>query len=282
MHPVRPSFFNQGKTKAYCAHSSLMFRISRHFITAFLCSLTLASISCRNGKDTTPTFDSDGSYVSNSLSLRIAVLPIRECDILRHAQESGLAARMGLDMELVPYDAMMDIDTAVLSDMAHVYFEDSLRICRIQEDSIRPSMLLPIPVGLKLIANKDKGIENILGLKTNMVGLTRWSQLEGWMNAIVDSTGMEEMDVYHAQINSLPIRFSMAKDGLIDAAILPQPWADSLANLGNLPLCDTIVSGMGFFISPDAQNDSIRQRQVLLLKKVYLEALKQTTDTATA
>lgn len=279
---MRPSFFKTRKIQsAYCAHTSLMLRITRLFIHTVICTAILTFSSCREGKDTTTLFFSDGSETQDSLSLRIAILPVKECHVLRHAQESGLAARMGLDMELVPYDAMMDIDTAVLSNMAHVYFEDSLRICRILADSVRPSMLLPIPVCLKLIANKDKGIADITDLKTNMVGLTRWSQLERWMNGITDSTGIEEMDVYHAQVNSLPIRFSMVKDGLIDAAILPQPWADSLITLGHHTLRDTIVSGMGFFISPDAQNDSIRQRQASLLKKVYLEALKQTTDTTT-
>lgn len=258
-----------------------MLRISKHITIVFLCTLILASYSCKNDKNSTPVFGSNESNVSDTLSLRIALLPIKECDVLRHAQESGLATRMGLDMELISYDAMMDIDTAVLSDMAHVYFEDSLRICRIHADSIRPSMLLPIPVGMKLIANKDKEIADILDLKTNMVGLTRWSQTEKWMNKIINSTNMEDMDVYYAQVNSLPIRFSMVRDALIDAAILPQPWADSLTCLGHNSIRDTLVNGMGFFISPKALNDSIRQKQAQLLKKVYLEALKQKTDTTT-
>lgn len=256
-----------------------MHRISIFFIATLLYTVILTLSSCRNGKNTTPLFNSDASDYSDSLSLRVAILPIKECEVLCHAQESGLASSMGLDIMLVPYDAMMDMDTAILSDMAHVYFEDSLRICRIQTDSLRPSMLLPIPVELKLIANKDKGIEDIKGLKTNMVGLARWSQTEKWMNTITDSTGMEEMDIYHAQVNSIPLRFSMVNDGLIDAGILPQPWADSLLSLGHKALKDTILDGMGFYISPNAQNDSIRQRQAHLLRKVYLEALKQTTDT---
>jgi hypothetical protein len=258
-----------------------MLRISKHITIVFLCTLILASYSCKNDKNSTPLFGSNESSVSDTLSLRIALLPIKECDVLRHAQESGLATRMGLDMELISYDAMMDIDTAVLSNIAHIYFEDSLRICRIHADSIRPSMLLPIPVEMKLIVNNDKEIADILDLKTNMVGLTRWSQAERWMNEIISSTNMEEMDIYYAQVNSLPIRFSMVKDALIDAAILPQPWADSLISLGHNSLRDTIVNGMGFFISPNALNDSIRQKQALLLKKIYLEALKQKTDTAT-
>jgi hypothetical protein len=135
-------------------------------------------------------------------------------------------------------------------------------------------MLMPVPVELKLIANKDKDIEDIHGLKTNMVALTRWSQLEEWMSHMTDSANIEQTDIYHAQINSLPIRFNMVSGGLVDAAILPQPWADSLLALGHNNLCDTTLNGMGFFISPSAHADSLRLRQAELLRKVYLEAIK--------
>ena len=249
--------------------------ITKKLLPAILCIATLLIASCdRNSITSSQSSDNDKS-TSDSSSLRVAILPIRECDILQYACESGLASDMGLDLEFIPYDALMDIDTAILTDVAHVYFEDSLRISRIKTDSIRPIMLLPVPVELKLVANKDKEIKDIHGLKTNMVALTRWSQLEEWMTYMTGAASMEQTDIYHAQINSLPVRFNMANGGLIDAAILPQPWADSLLNLGHANLCDTILDGMGFFISPSAHGDSYRQRQAQLLRKVYLEAIKK-------
>lgn len=234
--------------------------------------------SCSEENNTKSFFETEEEYVEDTLSLRIAILPVQECDILQYAKESGIATSMGLDMELVHYDALMDIDTAILSGVAHVYFEDSLRVCRIKEDSIRPQMLLPIPMKMTLIANNEKEIKEISGLKTNMVGLTRWSQLEKWMNAVGDSANLNAMDVYHAQVNSVPLRFNMVNDGLIDAAILPQPWSDSLITLGHVVLKEKVLDGMGFFISPSAQNDSLRQKQAMLLKKVYLEALQKTSE----
>lgn len=249
--------------------------ITKKLLPAILCIATLIVASCdRNSTTSSQSSDNDNS-TSDSSSLRVAILPIRECDILRYACESGLASNMGLDLALIPYDALMDIDTAILSGVAHVYFEDSLRISRIKTDSIRPIMLLPVPVELKLVANKDKEIKDVQALKTNMVALTRWSQLEKWMTHMTDSARIEQTDIYHAQINSLPVRFNMANGGLIDAAILPQPWADSLLALGHDNLSDTILDGMGFFISPSAHADSCLQTQAQLLREVYLEAMKK-------
>ncbi len=243
-------------------------------IIAFILGI---AFSCTQSKEQT---DAINVLPIDSNALRVAILPIKECDVLKYAQESGIAQEMGLSLELIPFDAMMDVDTAILSGVAHVYFEDSLRICRIKQDTIRPTMLLPVPVKVSLIANKEKDITDIKSLKTYMVGITRWSQLEEWLIQMTDASGLEQMDVFHAQINSIPLRFNMIHGGLIDAAILPHPWADSLTTkLGHTIIEEEILHGMGFFVTPSANADSLKQVQTTLLKKVYLEALTRLTST---
>lgn len=246
------------------------------FATVVLVSACML-ISCNNAdKENTAVIDARPD--KDSASLCIAILPIEECAPLIYAKNTGLDKRMGLNMILIEYDAMMDIDTAVLSDVAHVYFEDSMRIGNIRVDSLRPVMLLPIPVKMSLIANDKKNIEELPSLKTHMVGLTRISALEEWMKVLADSANIEQEEVYHAQINSIPVRFRMLNDGLIDAAIMPRPWSDSLAKLGHIVMKEEILDGMGFFISAKAQTDSVRRQKAELLKKVYLEAMRQATE----
>lgn len=210
--------------------------------------------------------------------LKIALLPIDECNILRLAKESGLADSMKLNLEFISYDAMMDIDTAIISNTAHIYFSDSLRICRIKEDSLRPTLLLPVPTRFSLVANAEKKIDSITDLHTRMVGGTRWSQLEEYLLSLIDSTPENQNEIYHVQINSIPLRFRMITDGLLDAAIIPQPWADSLSAMGHNTLCDTLLCGMGLYISPMALKDSTLLRQAQILRKLYAKALN--TDKA--
>lgn len=248
-----------------------MLKFTKLVLATIFYSTVFIFLSCETSNEQKTFFESEDT---DSMALRIAILPIEECEILQYAHESGLASNMGLSMELVPYNALMDIDTAILSNVAHVYFEDSLRVDRIKDSTIRPALLLHIPVRMSLIANKDKDIDTIPELRTNMVGLTRWSQSETWMNEITCSSGLEQTDIYHAQINSIPVRFEMVHEGLIDAAILPQPWADSLKQCGHITLKDTILHNMGLFINPEAQSDTFRMKQAKLLKEVYLEAMK--------
>ena len=251
----------------------------RHFLsfpTIALASLCML-FSCGNTEEATSA-EINANSANDSTTLRIAILPIEECAPLKYAKETGLDRRMGLNITLIEYNAMMDMDTAVLSDMAHVYFEDSLRIGNIKADSLRPKLLVPVPVRMSLVANNGKGIEKLSSLKTHMVGLTRISALEKWMEVLIDSSHIEQDEVYHAQINSLPVRFRMLNDGLIDAAIMPRPWSDSLAKQGHIVMKEEILDGMGFFISTKAMADKNCRRNAELLKKVYLEAMKQTTE----
>ena len=151
-----------------------MLRIPRYILMVLSCAALFSVVSCTvssNGENTTSPAPSVAP--ADSLSLRIAVLPIKECGILSYAQESGLADSMGLSMTLVPYQALMDIDTAILSSQAHVYFEDSLRVCRIKEDSLRPSVLLPVPVKLSLISNRTRLFPSFTNLKP------KWLVLQG-------------------------------------------------------------------------------------------------------
>ncbi len=246
----------------------------RHLLsTAILAFVSVCLLMSCNGKGANATAIDNITSVDDSSALRIAVLPIEECAPLRYAQESGLAKRMGLDIILVEYEAMMDVDTAILSNVAHVYFGDSARIGNIKADSLRPTLLFPIPVKISLIVNKDKDIKDWSGLKAHMVGLTRTSALEAWMNSLTDSAHVDRDEVYHAQINSIPVRFRMLNGGLIDAGIMPRPWTDSLVTLGHTAIREEILDGMGLFISAQARTDSTILRQAELLRKVYLEAM---------
>lgn len=254
-----------------------MHRLINTILLLFLSICTISFQSCDNNSHDNSVLGNDYNLQKDSIALRVAILPIHECDILKYAKESGLAHSHGLRLEFIEYDALMDIDTALMSEMAHVYFEDSLRVSRIDIDTLKPKLFLQIPIKFSLITNKDKKITEVSGLRTNMVGLTRWSQLEKWMIDVCNADSVEESDIYHAQINSIPLRFNMVDEGLIDGAIMPEPWADSLRHLGHYTLRDTVLDGMGFYLSHSANEDSVRIEQAQLLKKIYLETIKETS-----
>ena len=74
-------------------------------------------------------------------------------------------------------------------------------------------------------------------MNAKIVGLTRSSELETWMNNMTDTSLTENQEVYHAQINSIRLRTDMLNNALVDAAILPVPIP---ASFENIPRCNPI------------------------------------------
>lgn len=240
-----------------------------------LCSLCACNHSNSEKHITTKT---------DSIPLRIAILPTSECATIEQGfADNHWGDTLSFDIEFVRYDALMDIDTAILGRNTDIFLADSVRIAQARHipDSIRQGlkMLLPLPHEFMLIANARKRITKIAKLKESMVGVPRWCMADEWFTTLLDSASAKAKakesfvaeDVYRAQINSIRVRHKMLSDGLVDAAILPQPWADSLVNDKHRTLAKSQLKGLGLYTSAKAMADSIKARQIKAFKKVVLQ-----------
>lgn len=205
----------------------------------------------------------------DSLEIRVALLPINACEPLRRAHEMGIDDSLGVWLKILPYNATMDIDTAVLGHRADIYILDTVRVARIKVDSIRPRMLMPLTIDMALVANRGKRIRKCISLKEHMVGSTRWSIVDNWLDFIVDSTRLKSQDVFHAQINDIRLRYRMVRDGLLDAAIIPQPYVDSLRSSGHRLLASKRMHGMGLYMDARLLKDSVRMNRAKKIVEIY-------------
>ena len=249
-----------------------MYRISAYLLVVTL-TIT-AALSCTGNKIEVEEVSADSIDNADSSMLHIAILPVKECLVLEYAQNSGLARKMGLKMRLTVFESQMDIDTSMISNDTHICFGDSARISQTKYDSLDLKRVLQLPTELVLLTNKDLKIKKMSELKAKIVGLTRNSQLEEWLKCMSDTCMSDSGEIYHAQINSIRLRSNMLNNGLIDAAILPQPWADSLATVHGHPvLCKHMSYGLGFYAKKSILDDSLMNQQIVLLKKVYVASL---------
>lgn len=203
----------------------------------------------------------------DSLALKVALLPIAECDSLRSIVQSGEADSMGLSIMLMEYNSMMDIDTAITNNRAHIYLADAQRLEHMPA-AVRPRLLCQQPVKYHIIANRTKRIRKTVSLKEHMVGCPRWCCLDVWLDQVVDSSRLKTTDVYHAQINSISLRASMVHDGLLDAGVIPSHYADTLIKAGHRVLATKQLTGMGWYAAPGLEADSIRKDQIRLFLEI--------------
>lgn len=207
------------------------------------------------------------SQGTDSLALKVALLPIAECDTLRNMVQSGEADSMGLSVMIMEYNSMMDIDTAIIKNRAHIYLADAERIKHMPE-AVRPKLLKQQPVKYHIIANRTKRIRKLVSLKEHMVGCPRWCCLDTWLDQVVDSSRLKTTDVYHAQINSIPLRASMVHEGLLDAGVIPSHYADTLIKAGHRVLATKKLTGMGWYAAPGLEVDSIHKDHIKLFLQI--------------
>ena len=207
----------------------------------------------------------------DSSALYVAVMPVEDCLPLYLAEKRGMADSLGLKMKLLRYDALMDIDTAYVLRHADVAWEDSFRLTEGR---------------WCFIASRKGKIRKLKDLHEKMVGITRWSLADTLCNIVVNQAGVDQQDVYRPQINNVKLRMRMLRENLLDAAILPEPyasWAKAEKHriLFEYPK-DVVPSDSvmrktritGFFVRRNFTRDTLRLKQLQLLEKVYRKARK--------
>lgn len=214
----------------------------KQLIYIFTLILTLASCSQRQEA----TLVCADSTAVDTTVLRVAVLPAMNCLPLFYAKASGLSDSLGLRIELLRYQAQMDVDTAVMRHHVDIAFTDLIRAERIS----RTQKFTPFAgcdEALSLISQKEKRVKRINQMKEQMIAIARLSATDYWCDRILDSTKVSHDDIYRPQINNVRLRAEMIRTGLIDAALMGEPYATWMVLLGNKCLTRTQTSQTRLF-----------------------------------
>ena len=178
------------------------------------------------------------STATDTTVLRVAVMPTMGCLPLYYATRSGLADSLGLEIELLRFQAQMDIDTAILRGHADIAYTDLIRTERLAKDvSLKP--FAAADEKLSLVSLKTKRVKRIDQMKEQMIAISRLSATDYWCDHLLDSTHLGHDDIYRPQVNDVWLRAEMLRQGLIDAAMMGEPFATWMTQLGHKRLFST-------------------------------------------
>ena len=200
-------------------------RVCSFFILSFL-----LLVSCSERQEATQS-ETD-SLGTDTTTLRVAVMPAMNCLPIYYAERSGLADSLGLEMELLRYQAQMDIDTAIVNGHADIAYTDLIRCFRLSKRiSITP--FASCDESLSLISLKTKRVKQVNQMKEQMIAVSRLSATDYWCDRVLDSTRTSYDDIYRPQVNDVRLRAEMLRLGLIDAAMMGEPFATWMTMLGH-------------------------------------------------
>ena len=121
---------------------------------------------------------------TDSLTLRIAVMPVMDCLPIYYAQRTGLMKEMNLNAHIETYMAQMDIDTTLQKGHADVGYSDLIRAIRLMPTVNNLHAFMAGQERLTLISQKGKRVKKENQLKERMIAMCR-------LSVILSSPGMK-------------------------------------------------------------------------------------------
>ena len=143
----------------------------RHSLLAIIATIMLAS--CSQRQEATQ-FDADSTGIDTTV-LRVAVMPAINCLPVFYAERTGLADSLGLEMELLRYQAQMDIDTAITFGHADIAYTDLIRIAKLNKAKVTLSAFASCDEPISLISLKTKRVKQVNQMKEQMIAVSRLS-----------------------------------------------------------------------------------------------------------
>lgn len=168
-------------------------------------------------------------------------------------------------MSAVRYTSQMDADTALLSPWALAGTTSRARFAHYQSigKASHLEVLCPIEEQWALMVCGRLRARKVKDLKGLTVAIARQDASDVLLTSILRDAHLEASAVYRPQINDLSVRMQMMQNGQVDAAMLPQPYAQRAREAGHRIiklLSDTTQSVL--LIRRDAteaQRDSVRK-----------------------
>jgi NitT/TauT family transport system substrate-binding protein len=181
--------------------------------------------------------------------VRFGVLPVLQALPLFVAQERGIFAKHGLDVELIPFNTAAEKDIALTTGSIDGYFGDLLTPIVLKANG--PNVMI---VATNYDTRKDRRMFAVLGkpggkakaatdLVDVPVAISSNSVIDYVTQRLLTSKGVPEGKVVSLEVKNIGLRMQMLLSGQVEAATLPEPLVTAAMGQGAVLLADD--SGLG-------------------------------------
>ena len=164
------------------------------------------------------------------VTLKIAVLPIIDTLPMYVAQQEGLFAKHGVNVEFVPVASAPDRDQLIAAGQADgmvnetistMLFNKTTTQVQVVRYALRPTENSP---HFFILASAQSGIKDAQGLKGVEIGVSQGTVIEYVTDRLLESEGLTKDDIKTISVPKIPDRMSLLASGQLKAGVLPDPF----------------------------------------------------------
>jgi NitT/TauT family transport system substrate-binding protein len=192
---------------------------------------------------------------TETVTLKIAVLPIIDTLPMYVAQQEGLFARHGVNVEFIPVASAPERDQLLAAGQADGTINETLAVMLFNKDSIQ---LQAVRYALRptatnghffILAAGASGITTPAGLKGIEIGVSQGTVIEYVTERLLQAEGFAQDEIKTIAVPKIPDRMALLASGELKAGVLPDPLAALVvAQGGQIVLDDSMHPEYGFSV----------------------------------
>jgi NitT/TauT family transport system substrate-binding protein len=181
------------------------------------------------------------SATSETVTIRVGVLPVLDTLPMYVAQGEGFFAQEGVEVEFVPVNAAPERDQLMQSGQIDAMLNEIVSVLLFNKDEARIMAVRFLRVAtettpvFRIVSSADSGITTVEDLKDVPIGISEGTVIEYTTDRILLNAGLTPDEISKLAVPKIPDRLNLLASGQLKAANLPDPAA-SLAILNGAQL----------------------------------------------
>ncbi len=222
--------------------------------------IVLLFLGCTNKSKNT-------SSNNESTHLTIGVMSSMDYLPLAVAQQNGLFEEEGVNITIHKFYSANERDAAFQSNNLDGTIIDYTGAAIQRAGGINLRITSQCDGTFVLIAGKDSEVNNINDLKGKQVAISRNTVIDFCTDMVLQKADLQLDDIDRVEINKIPLRLEMLKNGKIDATMLPDPFVTIALQDGNRSIID--IKEMDIDVTGIAFHERVIEQKKEALQRFY-------------
>jgi NitT/TauT family transport system substrate-binding protein len=177
-------------------------------------------------------------------SLKIAVLPIIDTLPMYVAQQEGLFAKHGVNIEFIPVASAPERDQLLAAGGADGTINETLAVMLFNKESVQMQVVryaLRPTAGsghFFILASAQSGISSVDGLKGVEIGVSQGTVIEYVTERLLQADGFTSEEIKTVAVPKIPDRMALLASGELNAGVMPDPLASLVVSQGGVIVAD--------------------------------------------
>ena len=177
-------------------------------------------------------------------TLKIAVLPIIDTLPMYVAQQEGLFARQGVNVEFIPVASAPERDQLLAAGGADATINETLAVMLFNKENVQMQVVryaLRPTAGnghFFILASAKSGISSVDGLKGVEIGVSQGTVIEYVTERLLQADGFTSEEIKTIAVPKIPDRMALLASGELPAGVMPDPLASLVVNQGGVVVAD--------------------------------------------